>query len=120
MDEEMKIEKLEYFEGLFEKPDHASSSEADFHVRFEYPEIPEAVRQSFINERIDELRGEFGIPGVGEPEQVDFLKLEVGGESWETRVINRAITLFSQDNEEVRRLHRFFCVIRDTVRNESH
>ncbi|KPL03852.1 MAG: hypothetical protein AMJ73_05165 [candidate division Zixibacteria bacterium SM1_73] len=72
-----------------------------------------------MDEGIDELRGEFGLPGVGEPEQVDVLKVIAGGETWETRVLNRAITLFAQDDEQVRRLHRFFGVLSNRARKIS-
>ena len=87
----MKIGKLEYFGGLFEKIDLATSDKANVHIQYEGPEIPKSVIQSFANERIEELRGEHGLPGVGGPEQIDCLKVEAGGESWETYVINRAI-----------------------------
>ena len=120
MDDEMKIEKLEYFWGLFEKPDCATASEADSHVIFEVSEVPDDVQQSFMNERIYELQGEFGLPGVGEPEQVDVLKITAGGKSWETQVLNRAIALFTQDNEAMRRLHRFFCILNDKVSKKPH
>jgi hypothetical protein len=116
----MKIEKVEYFGGVFKEPDFAAVPDADTHVVFEAAEVPQDIQQSFTNERIEELRGEFGLPGVGEPEQVDFLKVTAGGETWEIRVLNRAITLFVQDNEEIRRLHRFFGVLRDTARKISH
>jgi hypothetical protein len=107
VDEDMKIEKVEYFGGLFKKPDRAAA------------EVPQDVQESFASERIEELRGEFGLPGAGKPEQVDFLKVTAGGETWEIRVLNRAITLFFQDNEEVVRLHRFFCVLTDAVHKKS-
>jgi hypothetical protein len=119
VNEEMRIEKVEYFGGLFEIPDCAAASDADTHVVFEAAEVPQDVQQSFTNEGIEHLRGEFGLPGAGKREQVDFLKVTAGGETWEIRVLNRAITLFVQDNEEICRLHRFFCVLTDTVRKTS-
>ena len=115
----MKIEKVEYFGGLFQKPDFAGASDADRHIVFEAPDVPDDVQQSFTDERIEELRGEFGFSGVGEPEQVDVLKLTAGGEVWQIRVLNRAITLFLQDSEEIRRLHRFLCVLNDRARKTS-
>lgn len=115
----MKIEKVEYFGGLFQKPDFAVVSDADIHIVFESLEVPDDVQQSFTDEKIEELRGEFGLPGVGEPEQVDVLKLTAAGEVWQIKVLNRAITLFLQDNEEIRRLHRFLCVLNDRARKTS-
>jgi hypothetical protein len=119
VDEDMKIEKVEYFGGLFKKPDCAAASDADTHIVLEATEVPQDVQESFASERIEELCGEFGLPGAGKPEQVDFLKVSAGGETWEIRVLNRAITLFFQDNEEVVRLHRFFCVLTDAVHKKS-
>lgn len=115
----MRIERIEYFWGLFDEPDSVDYSKAKIHVVFEASEIPDDVLQSFMEERIYELRGEFGILCVGKPEQVDCLEVSAEGETWQTRVFNRAITLFTQDDEEVRRLHRFFCVIGDTARKKA-
>lgn len=100
------------------EPDSADSSRASLHVIFEASEIPDEVRRSFMQERIYELRGDFGMTGVGEPQQVDFLQVSVEGETWQTRVFNRAITLFADDDEETRRLHRFFCIISDSARKK--
>ncbi|MGB7060730.1 MAG: hypothetical protein WBF13_00070 [Candidatus Zixiibacteriota bacterium] len=115
----MKIEKVEYFGGLFKEPDSAAASDADTHVVFEAAEVPQDVQQSFANERIEELRGEFGLPGAGKPEQVDYLEVTAGGKTLQIRVLNRGIALIFQDDEEISRLHRFFCVLTDTVRKTS-
>jgi hypothetical protein len=115
----MKIDRIEYFWGLFQEPDLAAASDAKTHIVLEAPDIPDLVQQSFADERIEELRGEFGLPGVGEPEQVDFLKVTAEGRVWEIRVLNRAITLIAQDDEEIHRLHRFFGVLSDVARKIS-
>lgn len=112
----MDIEKLEYFWGLYSDPESADAAGADTHIVYEAPDVPEVVHESFEIERIDQLRGQFGLPGVGDPEQVDFLKIAADGETWEVRVLNRAITLAFKDDEEVRRLHRFFGTIGDESR----
>lgn len=115
----MTIERVEYFGGFFTQPDSAAASDASTHILLEAAEVPQEVQESFANEGIEDMRGEFGLPGVGEPEQVDYLKITAGGETWEIRVLNRAITLFFEDSEEVRRLHRFFCVLTDAVPKKS-
>ena len=115
----MKIERVEYFWGLFEEPDLAAASDANTHIVLEAPDVPDEVQQSFADEGIEELSGQFGLPGAGEPEQVDVLKVTAGGRVWEIRVLNRAVTLFAQDNEQISRLHRFFGVLGDAAREIS-
>lgn len=106
-----KIEKIEYFWGMFDSPEKANASEAGKYVCLGAPEIPEDVKRSFKQERIMELKGEFGLPGAGKPEEIDSLKVSVEGQKWEIRVFNRGIALFTAETDELLRLHRFFCVL---------
>jgi hypothetical protein len=115
----MKIDRVEYFWGLFEEPDLAAASGANTHVVLEASDVPDQVRQSFADERMEELSGQFGLPGAGQPEQVDVLKVTAGRRVWEIRVLNLAITLFAQNNEQISRLHRFFSVLSDAARKIS-
>ena len=107
----MKLEKVDYFWGMYESAAKADMTKAEKHHIFTAPDIPEAVRQSFEQERIYELSGDYGLPGAGSPTQVDVLSFVVDGEEKRIRVINRAISMFTMEDEEIKRLHRFFGVV---------
>lgn len=107
----MAVEHVEYYWGMFESADAAEPAAARAHVRFSGPDIPEAVAASFEEERIHELDGDYGFPGAGDPEQVDVLTYVASGHERTVRVMNRAIALFASDDEEIKRLHRFFYAI---------
>jgi hypothetical protein len=104
----LRLERIEYYWGLFKKPDKAVGSEADTYYLCEAPKIPRRVAESFSKEGIAELEGEHELPGVGEPTEVDFLTFTVDGKKVTGRVLNRAITLLMREGEEPKRLHRFF------------
>ena len=107
------VEKLTYFWGLFDSPGGASAEAAARRASFEAPATPPRVAESFRAERISELAGEFGLPGAGEPTEVDDLEYEVGVVTRKIRVINRGISLFHSETPELLRLHRFFCVLQE-------
>lgn len=106
------LERLSYFWGLFDLEEAASVEGADKRVDFESSEVPEAVSRSFEAERIAELDGEFGLPNVGDPTEVDYLEYSLGGETRRVRVVNRGISMFVAETPELVRLHRFFGVSR--------
>jgi hypothetical protein len=89
----VRIDSLEYFWGLFDTPEEAAASGAMKRLCLGEGDIPARVQQSFRRERIEELRGEFGEVGLGQPEEVSPLKVSAQGEIWETRVFNHAILL---------------------------
>jgi len=107
----MRVDSLEYFRGLFDSSEAESPAEAKIHVRFEAPNIPDEVERSFIKERIEELKGEYGQPGVGDPTEVDSLMMISGGKRTLIRVQNRGISLSGEEREDLLRLHRFFCIL---------
>ncbi|MFQ6104059.1 MAG: hypothetical protein ACE5OP_07175 [Candidatus Glassbacteria bacterium] len=107
----MRIDNLEYFWGLFDSPEDANAASAMKHVHFEAPDVPIEVEHSFVKERIAELTGEYGLPGVGEPTEVDSLVVISGGKKTAILVENRGISLFQAETDELLRLHRFFCIL---------
>jgi hypothetical protein len=109
----MRVDSLEYYWGLFDSPETASPAAAKIHVCFEAPNMPDEVKRSFVEERIWELSGEYGQPGVGDPTEVDSLEVNSGGKRTLICVQNRGISLFSAETVELLRLHRFFCILHD-------
>jgi hypothetical protein len=105
------LERVSYFWGLFDNPDSAAVDRAGKRASFDAPAVPQEVGESFDAERIAELEGEFGLPGVGEPTEVDHLEYVVEGRRHTIRVLNRGISLFQAETPELLRLHRFFCVL---------
>ena len=107
------LQRVDYYWGLFDSPEAAGPSTAEQHYRFEAPDIPASLICSFSQERIGELSGEYGLADVGEPTEVDHLEFSSGGSTKVIRVLNRGISLFIAETEELKRLHRFFGVLRD-------
>lgn len=104
------LERLDYYWGLFDEPEIASPEGANKRASFRSPEIPDVVVNSFETERIGDLEGEFGMPGVGKPTEIDHFEYVVESRTRTIRVFNRGISLFQQETPELLRLHRFFCV----------
>lgn len=107
------VEKLTYFWGLFDVPNAASAEAASKRARFDGSAIPEEVSRSFQAERIAELEGEFGLPGVAQPTEIDYLQYAVAGVTRTIRVFNRGVALFYSETPELLRLHRFFCILQE-------
>ncbi len=107
------IESLNYYWGLFDAPKRASADAALKRARFDSVAISQAVSESFEEERIADLSGQFGAPGVGHPTEVDHLEYTIGGKTRTIRVINRGFCMFHEETPELMRLHRFFCVLQD-------
>jgi hypothetical protein len=106
------LEGLSYFWGLFDSEETASVEGAEKCISFESSAVPEPVVESFEAERIVDLEGEFGLPGAGDPTEVDHLEYSIGGETTQVRVVNRGIAMFVAETPELVRLHRFFCLLK--------
>ena len=113
----MDIEIINYYWGVFDSIHDANSADAEENFIFTGDEIPTSVLESFEEERIDEFEGEYGMPGIGEPEQVDVLTVTAIGSTKIIRVYNRAIMLFKTNDEAMKRLHRFLCVVQKAGQN---
>jgi len=55
------------------------------------------------------LGGIYGNKNIDDPVEYDQLQLVLTNESVEITVFNRGITLFTSDDERVRRIHRVLC-----------
>lgn len=67
---------------------------------------PQNVLNSIEREELDELDGPWGDPKAGSPIQVDVIDVETDEQILSIEVFNRAIGLFEEDFEELRRIHR--------------
>jgi hypothetical protein len=81
--------------------------------------IPEMVREAVRRERLDELDGTYGHPDVGDPIQYDQLRLTLRDRLVEIEVFNRAIFLFSTEDETLKRIHRVLCQLEDLMHRTS-
>lgn len=108
----MPVDYIDYFWGLFDDPEAASAEMVGKRLRFDSPAIPDAVLASFSAERIGELEGEYGVPDIGDPTEIDCLEFSADGKKSRIRVVNRGLALFTAATPEVEHLHRFFCILR--------
>jgi len=72
-------------------------------------EIPTDVQKTVVEEDLLNLGGVYGDEYVGSPVEYDHLKLVLTNDTVEITVFNRGITLFTTDDEQVRRIHRVLC-----------
>jgi hypothetical protein len=105
------LERLEYFWGLFDRPNKAKASAAKVHCAYNLPDIPQEVEAAFVRENIGAFEGDYGTADVGHPTEVDSLIFTVDGVDRTVRVLNRSICMFSSQDDELTRLHRFFSVL---------
>lgn len=75
--------------------------------------IPESITTSAHKESVLDFEGICGDPEWGTPIEVDIIEFEAEGESQEITIYNRGIFLMCSDSEEIKRLHRFCCVMRN-------
>lgn len=72
-------------------------------------EIPANVRAAVNEEDLLNLGGVYGDRNAGDPVEYDYLRLILAEDTVEITVFNRGITLFTSDDEKVRRIHRVLC-----------
>lgn len=71
--------------------------------------IPADVRKAVNDEELLNLGGVYGDRNAGDPVEYDHLKLVLKDDAVEITVFNPGITLFTSDDERVRRIHRVLC-----------
>ena len=71
--------------------------------------IPADVRKAINEEDLLNLGGVYGDKNAGYPVEYDHLKLVLTDDTVDITVFNRGITLFTSDDEQVRRIHRVLC-----------
>ena len=115
----LEIKLIEYRWGMYQQSMAYNEETLSKGLRLEATEIPSDVLESLISERILEFQGDFGDPKVGDPVEVDLLRIDTRSASHEIRVFNRGIMLFLIDDEQMRRLHRFLGKLRHSANQES-
>jgi hypothetical protein len=71
--------------------------------------IPADLRKEINEEDLLNLGGVYGDKNAGYPVEYDHLKLVLTDDTVDITVFNRGITLFTSDDEQVRRIHRVLC-----------
>ena len=73
---------------------------------------PKIIRSIHENDLLS-AAGTYGEERLGDPVQYDYLKIEHEGGTVEITVYNRAIMLFTTDDEIYKHIHRLCCRIND-------
>lgn len=104
------LERIEYRHGMLE----SGMKPGDLPVKtWRGAEISTEVRKSVNEEDILNLGGSYGDKDVGDPVEYDHLRLILTDDVVEIEVFNRGITLFTTDDEKVKRIHRVLCILDD-------
>lgn len=100
------LEQIEYRCGMLE----AAMRPEDLPVKtWRGAKIPVEVRKSINAEDLFNLGGVYGDKNAGEPVEYDHLRLIMTNDVVEIEFFNRGITLFTTDDEKVKRIHRVLC-----------
>jgi len=105
-----ELEEIEYRKGMLEKGMKPKKLPVKV---WRGAKIPADVRKAINEEDLLKLAGVYGNKNVGDPVEYDHLKLVLAGDTVEITVFNRGITLFTSDDERVRRIHRVLCELNE-------
>jgi hypothetical protein len=100
------LERIEYRKGMLER--NMKPQNLPLKV-LRGGEIPANVRAAVNEEDLLNLGGVYGDRNAGDPVEYDYLRLILAEDTVEITVFNRGITLFTSDDEKVRRIHRVLC-----------
>lgn len=100
------LEQIEYQKGMLEKGMKPKNLPLKV---WSGVKIPADVRTAVNEEDLLSLGGVHGGRDAGEPVEYDHLRLILTDDTVEITVFNRGITLFTSDDEKVRRIHRVLC-----------
>lgn len=104
------LKKIEYRHGMIE----SGMRPEDFPINTWRGEgIPSEIRKAINDENILDLGGVYGDRNAGDPVEYDLLRLVFPDNVIEIEVFNRAITLIFANDEDIRRIHRVLCKLRD-------
>ena len=104
------LEQIEYRRGMLE----SGMKPGDLPVKtWRGAKIPSDVRKSINEEDILNLGGTYGDKDAGDPVEYDHLRMVLTDDVVEIEVFNRGITLFTTDDEKVKRIHRVLCKLDD-------
>jgi len=100
------LKQIEYRRGMFKKGMKPESLPVKV---WRGSEIPAEIRRAINEEDLLNLGGVYGDEYVGSPVEYDHLRLVLANNTVEITVFNRGITLFTTDDERIRRIHRVLC-----------
>ncbi len=100
------LEEIEYRKGMLAEGINPDNLPAKV---WRGPEISADVKKAINDENLLNLGGIYGDKNAGDPVEYDNLKLVLPDDTVEITVFNRGITLFTSDDEKVRRIHRVLC-----------
>jgi len=109
------IDSLKYYAGTGLKPDSMYPKDLSAVVRLGGSQLTKRITDSFEEEGIAELSGTYGTEAEVSPVEVDRLEVKTKNGEVTVTVLNRGVTLLMTENEEVQRLHRFFCILKDEL-----
>lgn len=101
-----ELEQIEYKQGMLEKGVKPEGLPVKV---WRGANIPADVRKAVNEEDLLNLGGVYGDKNAGDPVEYDHLKLVLTDDSVEITVFNRGITVFTSDDERLRRIHRVLC-----------
>lgn len=100
------LEQIEYRKGMLERSMKPESLPLKV---WRGGKIPADVRAAVNEEDLLNLGGVHGDRDAGDPVEYDHPRLILTDDTVEIRVFNRGITLFTADDEKMRRIHRVLC-----------
>lgn len=105
------IKRIKYFHGTGYQPGAQRPDDMISAMSIGQDQITDLISKSFHKENIAELAGTHGASEIASPVEVDFLTVDVPEGTIVITVYNRGVALLYGDSDELRRLHRFFCVL---------
>ena len=108
--ESPQIQKVTYRRGMLEDPKERSGLKET--VLSGDSLTPKIIWSIHENDLLS-AAGTYGEERLGDPVQYDYLKIEHEGGTVEITVYNRAIMLFTTDDEIYKHIHRLCCRIND-------
>jgi len=112
-----KIHRVTYRRGLLIDPEDLSGLESTV---LEGPALSREIVVAIHDNELLGAAGEYGDPRVGDPLQYDELIIEHAGGTIRIALYNRAIMLFSTDEEFYKQIHRVCCTIENVVDAAQH
>lgn len=107
-----EIHRVTYRRGLLTDPEDLSGLESTV---FEGPALSRQIVVAIHDNELLRAAGDYGDPLVGDPLQYDELVIEQAGGTTRIALYNRAIMLFSTDEEFYEQVHRVCCTIENVV-----
>ncbi len=105
------LEAIEYRHGILKK----NIQIADLPLlSLKGASIPSKIRKELLETDILNCGGCYGDRSAGDPVQYDHLKIILTDDTVEIVFFNRAIALFTTDDEKIRKIHRFLSVLEET------